>query len=705
MTRFELLALGAAGLAILAAGAARAAEADAEASAQIIVPGERPGYRADIVTSATKTPTPLRDVPQSVTVVTQELIEDANLRSIADIIRLTPGATIGQGEGHRDQITIRGVNSTADFYLDGLRDDVQYYRPLYNLARVEVLKGANALAFGRGGGGGVVNRVTKVPGQDAFATFEAGVDTFGAYALQGDGNIELSETLSARLNGLYEDGRNHRDVFEFERYAANPSIAWRPDADTILVASYEYLKDFRVVDRGVPSLDGRPIRGLRDTFFGVEGLNEANLDAHVARLRGEHEVSEALSVSGQFFYGDYDKSYRNAFPAGPLSADPDEAAAALPVEAYFDPTERRNLFGQVNATWKTATGPVRHLFLGGLEAGDQRTRNQRINGFFDSGVPTTSSGRRTVIPFVDPIAFPEISFRAGEGNRSVETDAQLFSVYVQDQAELGPVQLTVGVRYDRFDLEVEDRLASAVFTRIDDLVSPRAGLVVKPIEPLSFYASFSRSFLPQSGEQFLSLDLTSEALRPERFDNYEIGAKWDVLPRLAFTAALFQLERTNTRAPSGEAGVVVLTGEQRSRGLELGLSGEVSDRWSVFAGYTLQDAEITSDTAAAPAGRDVAQVPRHIVSLWSRYDFTKRFGAAFGLQHQGDSFAAISNATVLPSFTRLDAALFFALTERLEAQVNLENLTNGEYFPTAHTDNNITTGAPINARFTIRAKF
>lgn len=700
--RWRSVSLGA--LLVLSSQPARANSAD-EADNAIVITGQRPGYRVDSSASSTKIATPLLDTPQSITALAQAFIEDNSLRSIADVIRFTPGASTGQGEGHRDQVTLRGVNTTADFFVDGLRDDVQYFRPLYNVERIEILKGANALAFGRGGGGGIINRVSKMAGPGNFGSLFGGVDTFGAYAIEGDGNIDLTDGIFARLGAFYEDGRNHRDVYQFERFGATPTLTLHPSAATRLVLAYEYLRDFRVVDRGIPSLNQRPIAGFRDAFFGVDGLNESSFTGHVVRARLEQDFTNTLKGSAQFSWGDYDKAYRNVFPATAVTINPATGAGSLGIEAYFDPTQRRNVFGQANLEWRPSTGPVQHTFLLGVEAGNQGTQNERINGFFDSGVPTSVSGRRTFVPVANTLNAPPITFRAGSGNRDVRTNANLVSVYVQDQASWGKVSLIVGGRFDHFALDVDNLLAVARFSREDNVISPRAALVYKPIKAASLYASYARSFLPQSGEQFLSLDITSAALIPERFDSYEIGAKWDILRDLNVTAALYQVERTNTRAPSGQAGIVVLTGESRTRGLELSLAGALSRHWQIISGYTFQDAEITGATAAAPAGRRLAQTPRHLFSAWSRYNFTKRFGAALGVQHQRDSFAAISNSTVLPGFTRLDGALFIALTERLEAQVNLENLTNARYFPTAHTDDNITTGAPINARFSLRAKF
>lgn len=670
---------------------------------EIIVTGRHEGYAPAEISSATKTGTPLIDVPQAVTVVTAEEIADRAFRSIADVVRGVPGVTIGQGEGHRDQVSLRGNNTTADFFVDGVRDDVQYFRGLYNVERVEVLKGANALIFGRGGGGGVINRVTKLPvaGQ-RFAELDASLDTFGAWYAGGDVNLALGDSAALRLNAVYEEFANHRDVFEGNRFAINPTFGLELAGGGKIGLSYEYATDDRVVDRGVPSLGGRPITGFRDTFFGVEGINLSDFEGHTAKLRYEQPLSESLTLNGIAVYGDFDKLYENAFPATAVNP----VTRTLGVEAYRDPTERENVFTQTNLVWRGGTGGIDHVLLLGVEFGDQNTVNQRINGFFDSGVPTTLSGRRTVIALTDPVVFPPITFRAGAGNRSVDTRAQLFSAYIQDQVSLGDhFELIGGVRFDSFRVRVDDLLAGRRFARTDDEFSPRFGAIWKPRETISAYASYSRSFLPQSGDQFLSLDVSLEALAPERFDNYELGLKWDIRPGLGFTAAIYQLDRSNTRANGPNAGEIVLTGEQRSQGIELGLTGQITPDWQVAAGYAYQDAEITNGTTAAPDGRKIAQVPRHQLSLWNRYDVNDRLGLGLGVYHLSSQFATISNAVRLPSYTRVDAAAYFRLTETLEAQVNVENLLDESYFPTAHTDNNITTGAPLNARFTLKARF
>ncbi len=700
-------------LALVTPAAAIAEEADAEQDT-IIVTGRSEGYRAIETTSGTKTAVPILDVPQSITVVTQAQLSDLAIRSIADLVRYVPGVTSGQGEGHRDQINLRGNNSTADFFVDGLRDDVQYYRGFYNIERVEVHKGPNAMIFGRGGGGGILNRVTKgaMSGQTT-GNVTASVDSFGSAYVAGDANVALGEQAALRLNAFSESLGNHRDAYGGRRFGINPTIGAQLGERFKLQFGYEYARDDRVVDRGVPSAfagtlatPAGPLTGFRDAFFGAPGINESMFEAHMLRLRTEAKLTDALTLSTQALYGDYDKIYSNVFAVTPVS--PGAGGPVVGVEAYRDPTRRTSFIAQTNLEWRVATGGIDHIILVGAEYTKQDTNNERINGFFDSGVLTAASRRRTVA-LGNPISVPPVTFvrgTAGNSNRAVATGLEQTSFYIQDQMGLGDkVDLIAGLRYDRFDLGVTNMFTAQRFARADDLWSPRVGVVFKPVPQASIYVSYSKSFLPQSGDQFLSLDASLATLEPEAFDNYEIGAKWDIKPALSLTVAAYRLDRRNTRAAGPVAGTIVLTGQQRTTGVEIGLTGRITPQWQTGLGYSYTEAEITRTTTAAPAGRQVAQVPRHQFSLWNRYDVSKRFGVGLGLYHQSKQFATISNLTELPAYTRLDAALFVKLTDRIEAQLNVENLTNATYFPVAHNDNNISTGAPVNARLTVAVKF
>ncbi len=651
--------------------------------------------------SAMKTDTALINIPQSLTVLSREQLDDQAITDIAEALRFTPGASTGQGEGHRDQITIRGQNTTADFFIDGLRDDVQYFRPLYNLDRIEILKGANAMIFGRGGGGGVINRVTKTPTTDeVFVGGSLSADTFGSVYASGDVNAPLGEAAAARLNAYYESLDNHRDFFGGDRYAVNPTVAFKLSPATRILASYEYVHDDRTVDRGVPSLNGEPLAGFDETFFGDPDANVTELSAHIARLRIDHEFSDMLKADATVQYADYDKLYQNLYPIGF-----DDSLGEVSLDGYRDTTKRQNLIFQANLVGKIDTGPLAHKLLIGFEYADQESDNARRDVEF-----ANSMDDQITFAFTDPLVIPAFAFPVFTRDR--QSDVTATSVYFQDQIDIGSlIKIIGGVRYDRFEIDAVDQIAIAgggagLTSRSDEKWSPRVGVIFKPIESASLYASYSKSFLPRSGDQFLSLSLSSATLAPESFENYEIGAKWDIADTLSVTAAIFQLDRENglTADPS-DPGNAITVGS-RTRGFELQFVGEVMPGWSINAGYSYLDGDERGRVVAgALANRTLAQVPEHMFSLWNRYAVTSRFALGLGLTHQSSQFASIGNSVELPGFTRVDAAAFYELSDNLELQVNVENLFDTDYFPAAHNDNNISTGEPLNARFTVRAKF
>ncbi len=660
-------------------------------AAPITVYGRSEGYGIDQTSTATKTDTPVIDVPQSIAVISREQIDDQGLSTLGDALRYVPGVTLGQGEGHRDQVTLRGQSSTADFFIDGIRDDAQYYRPLYNIERIEVLKGSNALIFGRGGGGGVINRVTKAPGFDqSRIALSGGVDSFGAWSVAADLDTPLGSGLGLRLNATYEEFDNHRQDYAGHFAGVNPTIGARIGEDTTLSLAYEYGEDRRLTDRGVPSRGGLPLTGYDDTLFGSTATNYSEVTAHIVRGRIDHRFSDSLSVNASVQFADYDKFYQNVFASSAVSS-----TDTLTLSAYNSGTQRQNLIGQGNLIWKGETAGLGHTLLLGFEAGDQTTLSDRRTGVFPSG-STVSLAQTITVPAV---TFPNLTSNA-------RSDASFWSVYAQDQIDIGDhLKLVAGLRYDRFEMNSTNYISGFAGQRSDGKWSPRVGLIVKPQENVSIYASYTKSFLPQSGDQFSVLDATTETLAPEEFRNLEAGVKWDITPGLALTGAVFRLDRSNTRATDPLSGNVVLTGKNRAEGIEFSLVGQVASALSLSLGYALQDGEIRSTTTAAPAGRKLAQLPRHQASAWGRYNLTQRFGFGLGVIHQSSQWATISNAVRLPAFTRIDAAAFYEVSDNLTLQLNVENLTDTDYFPSAHTDNNITTGKPLNAKLTARLKF
>lgn len=645
---------------------------------QVIVTGERVEYASEHTATATRTDTPLVDIPQSISLITRDLIDDQMMRSMADVVQYVPGVQMGQGEGHRDAPTLRGNSSTADFYVDGVRDDVQYYRDLYNAERIEILKGPNAMIFGRGGAGGVINRVTKTAGfepQQAL-TLQGGSYGFARGAL--DAGAAFADTAAGRLNVFYENSDSYRDFVGIERYGVNPTLRFAPTDATTIDVAYEFVSDDRTVDRGVPSQNGLPYSGDRRAFFGNPDESFSTVDVHAGDFAVTHKLSDDLTLRNHLRVADYNKYYQNMHANSAVAANGDVA-----LQAYFSGTDRQNFFNQTDLIWKAQTGSIAHTLLIGGEFGLQDTDNIR----------TANNNNAGIVNIANPTTFAPPVFLGLQNDNHV--DLTTASAYIQDQIEIAPwLQLIGGVRFDHFDLEFSDNLTPTDLQRTDNEWSPRGGVILKPMENASIYASYSKSFLPQSGDQFASLSASTAALEPETFENIETGVKWEPRQGLTFSAAVYRLDRENTRALDPSTNQTVLTGAQRSKGLEVSLAGSITGRWEVLAGYTLQDAEITRDTTSAPAGREIPLVPKHAFAIWNAYTLTDHWRGSAGVIHQTDQFASISNAVTLPGYTRVDAAIYYTLNERFEAQLNVENLFDKTYFGTAHNDNNITPGSP-----------
>ena len=703
--RALVLALGIA----LAPQAVAANAADAEAAAstpsdldRVQVLGQRylPDYTARKTRSATKTDTALLNVPQSITVVTDKLIADQAITSMAELTRYMPGVGIAQGEGNRDTPVFRGNSSTADFFVDGIRDDVQYIRDVYNIERAEALKGPNAMIFGRGGAGGLINRVTRqADGQDhTGGSLLLGSNQRRRTTL--DYGTGWGASAGIRLNAVYEDSESYRQGVQLKRYGVNPTFGVDLGPQTRLQLSAEHFRDDRVADRGVPSLHGRPLDTDPSQFFGNPELSpvSARVDAFDAII--SHEFATGLSLRNHVRFASYDKSYQNVYPGAV-----DAVTQTVSLSAYYDPTTRRNLFNQTDLVWKAATGSLQHMVLAGAEFGRQETDNLRKTGYFGAPGSTASSIR---VPLGNPRSPVPVQFRFSPTDPDNRSVAKVAAVYVQDQVEFSPQWLAVlGLRYDDFRVDLRNKRTGATFRSDDGLLSPRAGLIYKPVEDVSLYASYSVAYQPRAGEQLASLGASNQALKPETFRNRELGAKWNIRPDLAAGVAVYRLDRGNVAVPDpANPARSILVDGQVAKGVELEIAGRVTDAWQLMGGYAWQTGEITAtQSASARAGNRLAQLPRHSASLWNRYDINARFGVGLGIVYRGAIYANIDNAVTLPGFIRFDGAVYWTLNSSLQLQLNIENLADTRYFASAHNNNNITPGAPRSAWASVNYRF
>jgi catecholate siderophore receptor len=684
------------------------------------------GVYANSTSVATKTNTPLLNIPQSLTVLTKEYIRDQNFQSLTDVTRYVPGVAIHQGEGNRDELVIRGVDSSANFFVNGFRDDVQYFRDLYNAQSIEILKGPSALTFGRSAGGGLVNRTLKEA--DGTRVYDAAmtVGSYGDRRVSVDAGQAVNENVAVRLNAFYEGSETFRDYGHLERYGINPTVTLKPSDDTKIKLSYEFFHDFRTADRGNPSqgLPGGATRfnptapfapnGNLSTFFGSPIYNSAKVEVQTTMAVIEHDFGNGLTVRNGTIYADYNRGYRNVYPGGtgaPATAGggavtPDQTTLSL--NAYENYTPRENAFNQTDFVYKTATGPVLHTVAFGTEFGRQTGLSLRNSGQFPQVSPT--SPFVLVNPF-NPTYFGPVTFNHIASDANSKYRLNIESGYVQDQIELTRyLQLLVGARYDNFDLTALDLNTNTNRTRVDDFISPRAAVILKPIDSVSLYTAWSVSYLPASGDQFSALNPSTIILEPQRFESTEIGAKWNINPKLLLTGAAYQILRANVPVNIG-GGLSIPGGMHHIRGFETALTGYVTPDWQAVLGYAYTDARIANDLTAPGvtppivAGNRVQLVPYNQVSLWNKYQIDPVWSAALGVIYFSDSFASSDDSVRLPGFVRVDAAVYAKVNDMWRVQLNVENIFNKGYWATADGNNNISPGQPRTFRATAIARF
>ena len=666
---------------------------DSENVEEIVVKGNV--LYADQV-NALKTPVPILDVPQIVSIVTDDDIRKQGFRGIGDIIRYTPGVNTSQGEGHRDSVVFRGVRSTADFFQDGIRDDVQYYRSLYNVEQVEILRGPNALLFGRGGTGGVINRVSKKAVlNDMFGAVDFGVDSFGANDLTLDYNVLSGDNSALRFMMHSDTLENHRDHYDGQRTGINPALKLKVTERTTLDLSYEYADHERFIDRGIPTENGEPVKRFEKITFGDKDVNLTTFEATIFRATLSTEFSDTSKGNLSIISSEFEKMYKNYYVSGYNAGD-----TVVTMDGYLDPTKRENTVIAGNLVNEIQIGTSTHTLLFGGEIIDTSNDNHRYDTFW-----STTSDDNEIFNITRPMNFLENSSGFGASNdftvklsSKTKSDIEVSSIYFQDQIDVSDrLKLMIGGRHDTFDITVADIKSGTSQSREDKEFSPRAGIIFKPSENVSWYYSYSESFLPRSGEQYKKLTASAAALDPDLYQSREFGVKIAISKNLSFAAAYFDSEQTiATRDTSGEGAEII--GLQVD-GLEIELKGKVNDKMNIVIGFSSMDGKTSS-------GGEPREIPEHTLSLFSTYKVSEKFEWAFGITQQGES--NISNnkpELILPEYTRVDFGAYYKIAEGLSIQMNIENLTDELYFPHSHSTHQASVGEPFNARISIRKTF
>ena len=642
--------------------------------------------------NALKTPVPILDVPQTVSIVTDVDIRKQGFREIGDIIRYTPGVNTSQGEGHRDSVVFRGVRSTADFFQDGVRDDVQYYRSLYNVEQVEILRGPNALLFGRGGTGGIINRVTKkaVVGE-TFTAHDVGIDSFGAADIALDTNFQLENGAALRINLHSDSLANHRDHYDGNRVGFNPTMTLNLSPETTVFLSYEYADHERFIDRGIPTINGSPDESLSDIVFGNSSANVQTLEATIMRAQVEHTLSDTSKANFSFTSSSFDKLYQNIYASG-------YDGTLVTMDGYYDPTERDNTIMSANLVNELSLGGVVHTLLIGAEF--IQTDNENLR--YDANWSTTNDDNE-IFNITRPMDFTVNSGGVATAldyvtklNRQTASDISVTSIFIQDQIDLSDNwKLMVGGRLDDFDITVDDIKNGTSESRNDNTFSPRAGVIYKPQENVSLYLSYSESFLPRSGEQFKALSATSARLDPDVFESTEIGMKVALNKNISLNAAYFdseqvRAERDNDTGETSEVRGLTVDG------FEIELKGRVVDNLNLAIAYS----DLSGETSSGGIPREI---PEHTLSAFVAWEVNEKLSVGLGLTQQGES--KIKDNTpglVLPEYTRVDLSAYYQVAPNLSVQMNVENLMDELYFPHSHSTHQASVGESVNSRVSLR---
>ena len=669
------------GVALLALSAGTRAEDET-----MTVVGKR-SQHAEVAT-ATRTATPAKLVPQTIDSVSASELTAYGQPSLSEALTGIPGVN-ASGDTRFDSVNIRGFNASNDFYLDGLRDDMQYTRDLGNIERVEVLKGPAAVLYGRGSTGGIINRISKTPQRGQASSVTARVGSFDSQRLAADLNAEAGERVQLRLNLAQEDADSFRDGVTSQRTLLAPAINWEINDSLNWLLQYERNGSDRTPDRGIPGVNGRPAEVPIESVYSDASRDFIDDLAQSTRSRLTWDLNEQWQLRQQLGYTSLDSRFDNTYVTGVKG---DQVTRAR----WQQDLKASSLTSNTEAEGQLQTGPVEHRLLLGLEQNWQ----ERTPKLYQNASPIPPAN------LYDPGSLPSY-----DGAMKLASDASHkvrgVGLYLQDQLSLGDWHLLGGLRRDAFtvtsrrnDLDKEETLSVTS-------LSPRLGLVWNPIEEHAFYTSYSKTFTPVGGELIgITPGDKNNQLDPQHSRLYEGGVKSDWLGgRLATTLSIYRLEMYNKRSKDPlDPTKVILTGLQRTEGIELSARAQLTDELYLHGGVALQDAEQVKADADLQ-GKRPSNVSRQNGQLFAGYQSGQQgwFGET-GVTAVGDRFADNANTTVLPGYARFDARAGYRW-QQWDAQLSVENLTDHQYYLSATSAAQIMPGSPRQLHLTAAYRF
>ncbi|MEO8464388.1 MAG: TonB-dependent receptor [Gammaproteobacteria bacterium] len=673
-------------------------------AAEIVVTGQAPSAEP----TSSKFTAPLLETPKSVVVISQALIAATGATSLVDALRTVPGITFNAGEGGQpagDNLKIRGFDAGADVFIDGLRDAGSQTRDVFALEQIEVVKGPGSAYSGRGSSGGSVNLATKKPSAADFvvADFGAGSDGYGRAAL--DTNFRLGDSVGFRLNVLAQDfdvpGRN--EVGGSHRGVA-PSFAFGMNTDTRMNLDFYRYETDDTPDYSIPytrnaantAPAGEPVATDRDNFYGLLDRDFQRTDADVRTFQIVHTFAKGLTLSNVTRYGRTTNDY--------IVTNPDDGRGNIVNGLIYRSPKSRNSVSTTtaNATsivGRAKTGRIEHSYAAGVELGDEAMTNtpyvittafagNAVTAFSTScsapGAVAASGFNCTSLSNPNPNDPWVGTITASTTPTSVATDTR--AVYGFDTLNFNKHwALNLGLRWDDYDTEQNGFVANVpqVLRNKADFWNYTAGLVLKPTVHSNVYLSTGTSSSPSGntlGDGTENLATTNQDLAPERDRTYEFGVKWELGARLALTTAVFRTETANARA-AVTGGLQELIGDELVRGFEVGLSGNITNRWQMFTSFAFLDSKIVDDgPIATNEGKAFPNTPRNSFSLWTSYAVSQRVTIGGGANYVDERFGNVANTVWIPDYWRYDAMAAFSISRKVNLQVNVQNLTNETYF-------------------------
>ncbi|HTW73349.1 MAG TPA: TonB-dependent siderophore receptor [Steroidobacteraceae bacterium] len=658
-------------------GSADAGSADTgEPLQQVTVSGVRPLLHTKLASDEENT-------PQSVSVVTDQLMSSQADTRLTEALQNVPGITLNAGEGaaRGDTVNLRGFSAFNDFYLDGIRDAAVYTRDSFDLQSVEVVKGPSAVLFGRGSTGGAINQVSKAPLLTPLDEVSAEYGSNTLYRATADLDAPIGPQAAARLNLMRESSDEAgRDLVHNGRWGVAPAIAFGIGGSDAFTLAYLHQQEDDLPDVGVPFVGGELPPVPRAAFYGLAG-NRVTADDDLVTARYVHGFSADLTLADTLRYASDDFDYRFDAPNfGATPPTPGEPLADILVgrDAPDSTGVQTNLDDQIDLSARFATGFISHALVAGLELARQTSLIERYVNPFNA-----DNGWIAETPLLDPD--PYEAMPAEPLSSEQDTVALSGGAYVIDTLGFGCyVSLTGGFRYDYFS--ADDRqltLASGArlhLTELNRLGSPRAALLLKPAAHQTYYLSYGTSFDPSA--EALTLTTKTADLGPVKARTYEAGVKSDWLDgELLLTGALFHTEVDNaqTNDPDNPS-ITLLEGNERVDGLEVDASGRLTRHWEINAGYTYLDGRTLASGTAADLGKLMPDVAHDALNLWSEYELPDGWEIGGGGNWLGKRFADSAEQANVPGYVVWNAMLSFTVSRHLQLQLNGFNLFDRLYY-------------------------